>query len=324
MNSNNIIINVCMITYNQEPYIRDAIEGVLKQKCNFPIELIIGEDFSTDRTRQICEEYASKFPEIYLLPSETNLGMMGNFIRTLEECTGKYIALCEGDDYWTDPFKLQKQIDFLEANPDFAICFHDVMILKNGEAVHDYITREVTEETDILELAKGNFIHTPSVVFRNKLFKNLPEQFSKGFVGDYFLHLLNAQYGKIKKLKEIMAVYRVHEGGVHSLKTQAQKNDEWLTQLYLMIPCFEGNVKSELIETFTKISKSVILNRNTSTKRQNQIINQIAEFKTDYFIKIIEENDILNVRLNSAGFAVKTIIKTLKEKIKKTFIVFLN
>ena len=116
---NNVTVSVLMITYNHENFIREAIEGVLMQKTDFPIELIIGEDCSTDGTRKIVMEYASKYPDIIrpLLP-DSNLGMMKNFIETMQAATGKYIALCEGDDYWTDPYKLQKQVDILNKLPD--------------------------------------------------------------------------------------------------------------------------------------------------------------------------------------------------------------
>jgi glycosyltransferase involved in cell wall biosynthesis len=100
------------------------------QKTNFPCRLIVGEDFSTDKTRAICEQYALEYPDkITLLPSDENYGMMPNFIRTLKACTDKYIALCEGDDYWADPLKPQKQVDFLEENEEYSLCFHDTKIV---------------------------------------------------------------------------------------------------------------------------------------------------------------------------------------------------
>ncbi|MRS04686.1 glycosyltransferase, partial [bacterium] len=119
------LVSVCMITYNHGPYIRQAIEGILKQKCSFPFEIIIGEDCSSDNTAEICREYASEYQIIKLLPSGTNLGMLPNFFRTIDACSGKYIAFCEGDDYWTDPGKLGKQADFLEMNPDFGMVCTD-------------------------------------------------------------------------------------------------------------------------------------------------------------------------------------------------------
>jgi len=114
-----------MITYNHERYISEAIDGILMQECDFEYELVIGEDYSTDNTRKICEQYAAKYPnKIKLLQSVNNWGMNSNFIRTVKECNSKYIALCEGDDYWTDPLKLQKQVDFLEKNKEYSLCFH--------------------------------------------------------------------------------------------------------------------------------------------------------------------------------------------------------
>ena len=135
----NVSLSIVMITYNHEPYIRQAIEGVLMQETFFNIELVIGEDCSTDKTRSICEEYADKFPDkINLLPTEGNLGMMPNFMRTLEARTGKYIALCEGDDYWTDSLKLQKQLDFLEENEECVVCGTRFLEEKvqNGKKIH--------------------------------------------------------------------------------------------------------------------------------------------------------------------------------------------
>lgn len=314
-----ITVSVCMITYNHELFVKQAIEGVLMQKVNFPIELVIGEDSSTDSTQKICEDYAQKYRGIIkLLPSEKNLGMMPNFISTLQACTGKYIALCEGDDYWTDPYKLQQQVDFLELNPDYALCFHDVMILKDGELLDDYITRRVPEETDILELTKGNYLHTSSVVFKNGLFGNLPEQFLKAPVGDYFLHMLNARYGKIKKIRKVMAVYRTHPGSIHSNKPQSQKNDEWLTQLSLMIPCFEGEVKSGLINTLLHFAESVLINNeNISMQRQNQIIRFIYEFRPDYLITVIKENAIIRSQLNLLRHPIKTLVIFVRQKLMK-------
>lgn len=117
IDNNKPLVSVCMITYNHEKYIKDAIEGILMQKTSFPIELIIGEDCSTENTRKIVEDYAEKYPNlIFAQYSEKNLDMMNNFFNVLQAVRSKYIALCEGDDYWTDPLKLQKQVDFLANN----------------------------------------------------------------------------------------------------------------------------------------------------------------------------------------------------------------
>ena len=119
------LLSIVTITYNHEQYIRQCIEGVLAQKTSFPIEFIIADDCSTDETKSICEEYAKNNPDIIrLISSSANVGAVENEQRALLAAKGKYIATCEGDDYWTDPLKLQKQVDFMAAHPDYSVCFH--------------------------------------------------------------------------------------------------------------------------------------------------------------------------------------------------------
>ena len=118
------MVSICMITYNHANYIRQAIEGVMMQRTSFDIELIIGDDCSTDSTRDICLRFQKTYPgKIRLNEKINNIGPIKNFIKTLGACTGKYVAICEGDDYWVDPLKLQKQVDFLESNNDYSSLF---------------------------------------------------------------------------------------------------------------------------------------------------------------------------------------------------------
>lgn len=129
------LLSIITITYNHEPFIVKTIEGVLMQQVNFPIELIIAEDCSTDGTRAICQRYAEEYPElIRLITSESNVGAVANERRAMLAARGKYIAFCEGDDYWIDPLKLQKQVDFLESHPDYSVTFHrcENYVLKTG------------------------------------------------------------------------------------------------------------------------------------------------------------------------------------------------
>lgn len=226
---NEPLVSVCMISYNHRAFISQAIEGVLMQETNFPIELVIGEDCSTDGTREICLEYQQKYPNIIrVLPRNKNLGMMPNFIDTFENSKGKYIALCEGDDYWTVPLKLQKQVNFLEANPDFAICFHRVKKVYEEESRETLSNENQKEISEFEDLALENYIHTPSCVFRNGLFKGFPDWFYQSPVGDWVLHLLNAQHGKIKFLEDVMAVYRIHNNGVWSMKDPIETYVKWI------------------------------------------------------------------------------------------------
>ncbi len=209
------LVSIASITYNHEKFIAQAIDSWLMQKTNFDVEIIIGEDCSTDKTRDIIVEYQAKYPDkIKLIASNNNIGMMQNFIQTLQACNGKYIALCEGDDYWTDPLKLQKQVDFLRNNKSYAICGHNVKSLR-GEALYDTgIKENIT--VPLNELVKYNLLTTLSVLFRRESIRNLPEWFVNFPIGDWPLFILIAQTGKVYIMKDYMGVHRVHEKGAWS------------------------------------------------------------------------------------------------------------
>jgi glycosyltransferase involved in cell wall biosynthesis len=190
----------------------------LIQECSFDFHLIIGDDASTDRTGDICKSYADRNPQkISYFRNETNLGPALNFYHTLKKSSGEYIALCEGDDYWTDPCKLQKQISFLQENIEYNICFHKIKILRpDGCVEDDFITKVPGSETTIYDLIDNwNYIHSPSVVFRNDFI--VPDWYLNCPVGDYALYLLAAKRKKIKQLEDSMAVYRFGVGYYSSL-----------------------------------------------------------------------------------------------------------
>lgn len=249
-------VSVCMITYNHEKYLKQAIDGVLMQKTNFDFELVIANDNSPDTTVSIIEEYRSSHPnghKIKFLNNKTNLGMMPNFIQALENCSGEYIALCDGDDYWTDENKLQKQVDLLDKNTDLAICFHPVNIDNDGTILKDTITKKVASITTIYDLVKGNYIHTCAAVYRNHLFEKLPDYFHKAPVGDYFLHLLNSRHGSIYCIDEIMANYRVHGTSYWSSKKQTERSEIWIAFLTGIMPNFDGEIQHKLKKQIKKL-----------------------------------------------------------------------
>lgn len=212
------LVSVWCSTYNHEKYIAQAIDGFVMQKTDFEIEIFVHDDASTDETANIVRRYAAKHPQITAIyQTENKFSVDKSFLNRImfEKTAGKYIAMCEGDDYWTDPLKLQKQIDFLEANPDYAICFHSVEVVYENGSEASYISNPNQKATsDFEDLAARNYIHTLSCVFRNHLFDGMPEWFAASPVGDYPLHLLNARHGKIKFLEDVMAVYRIHDGGI--------------------------------------------------------------------------------------------------------------
>jgi glycosyltransferase involved in cell wall biosynthesis len=210
-------LSVCMITYNHEKYIAQAIESVLMQEVNFDYEIVIGEDCSTDGTREIVKKYAEKYPnKIRVLFHPHNLGLWGknNFVQTFKACQGQYVALLDGDDYWIDPLKLQKQADFLDNHPECVACFHNIYFDINGKKEVRYKTelKSIITQRDLILCTCT--MNTCSVMFRNNLFQEFPPWFYDLYGSDWALHIINSQYGDAGYLNEVMAVYRIHPGGI--------------------------------------------------------------------------------------------------------------
>lgn len=136
----NIDVSVIVITYNQEKWIEKTLESILSQKTNYKYEIIIGEDFSPDNTRKICQEYVDKYENVLLTEQDSNLGVVGNFANCLKQCKGKYIMVCAGDDYWHNSEKLQLQVEFMELHPNTVVCHTDVNILNEhtGKIIQEY------------------------------------------------------------------------------------------------------------------------------------------------------------------------------------------
>ncbi|QOI97870.1 MAG: glycosyltransferase [Flammeovirgaceae bacterium] len=259
---NEPLVSACLITYNQIRYIRQSIEGILMQQTNFPWELIIADDCSTDGTQEILKEYKNRHSDkIKLLLQSKNKGAMLNWIDLVTTPRSRYITLCEGDDYWTDPLKLQKQVDFLESNPDYVACFHSVMVVDaNGNEVrkskNSFVhNRDLTRE----ELIMGRVMSTLSLCYRNVI-TEFPEEFYKSPTGDNFLCSLLGNYGKAKFLKDIKpSAYRMHAGGSWSLQNEDKKKMTlllsyfWLWQYYARIgrPEYaQGYYRKILLEGF--------------------------------------------------------------------------
>lgn len=209
---NNFSVSVWMIAYNHGPYIREAIESVLMQRTTFPVELVIGEDHSRDDTRAIIQDYCARYPgRVRLLEGDENLGMMRNAIRTLKACGGKYVAMCEGDDYWLDPDKLQKQFDFMEAHPDCALCFHAAHY-KYLDPGKDFIHKNADEDgwIGVGDMVKGGggFVPTASMFIRGDFTRDIPDWLERAFAADYPMSVLLAMRGRVRYINEAMSVYR--------------------------------------------------------------------------------------------------------------------
>ncbi len=228
-------LSIVCPTYNHVHFIRDALEGFVMQKTNFPFEVLIHDDASTDGTADIIREYALKYPDI-IKPTYQTENQFGKSIYICRDILfpgiqSKYVALCEGDDYWTDPFKLQKQVDFLESHPDYSICFHPVKVHWENHSKPDslYPKSKMLKKMNLDVLLQCNFIQTNSVVYRwrRECTKIFPDYIAPG---DWFLHLLHAQVGKIGYLPEVMGVYRKHAGGIWS---GAGESDAWFSKYWM-------------------------------------------------------------------------------------------
>lgn len=227
---NNPLVSIAVLTYNHEKFIQQAIDSFLTQKTNFDFEIIIGDDASLDHTQDILSKYQKEHPSKFKITYHSeNIGMIPNFIQTIENCSGKYIAFCEGDDYWLDETKLQKQVDFLEKNEEFSICFHEAKIFDEESQVlkDDFITINDKSIYDISDLVKGNFMHTPSVMIRNNF--TLPKWFYDLPIGDWPLYLFQVKDKKIKKLDNAMAAYRIHNQSAWSSKKSLYKISRTIT-----------------------------------------------------------------------------------------------
>lgn len=210
-------INVLVITYNHEKYLAQALDGILNQKIQAQLEVIIADDCSTDETLSIARSYQSLHPSKIkkILSSSNNLGHTRNYARAWEAADGDYIAHCDGDDYWIDSNKLSKQLEFLESNLDYSCCGHKVWaIAEEDGSKHGPIPRTDIDSFDTEALLEACFPHNCSLLFRNRLFTKLPDFFFKLTGHDWCIDILNSLNGPIKILPEVMGVWRMRTNGL--------------------------------------------------------------------------------------------------------------
>ena len=250
---------ISSLAYNHELYVKDALEGFVMQKTNFPIVAIVHEDCSTDNTAKIIKEYEKKYPDIiFPIFEEENQyskqnGTLSRIMRTAIAASGaKYVAMCEGDDYWTDPLKLQKQVDFLESHPDYSMCFHTVNVLhqKTNEIVtkcnmienRNYTAEEVFDEW---------IIPTCSALIRSGCVINKPNH-PDFIVGDNVLWASCLSMGRIYGMNEVMGVYRRISGGWtarvnSSRRLRYESSIKWIKHYQAMIDLFP-NIDKNVFE----------------------------------------------------------------------------
>lgn len=279
---NEIKVSISCITYNHEKYIEQAIQSFLMQKTDFKYEILIHDDASTDSTADIIKKYQQEYPDIIkpVLQSENQYSRGVKHISytyNFNRAKGKYIALCEGDDYWTDKYKLQKQVDYMESDSECTLCTHSVKRVST-ESVNDIgLIRpsKVNRELDIREfiLGGGMFIGTNSILFPKKIIDNLPTWFFFFFSGDYPLQIFLANHGKAYYMDETMSAYRVNVQG------------SWTNRVYFSY--------EQRIEHFKRVAKMLDeINEYTEYKYNKEVeirkrynLKDVVQYTCDILIK---------------------------------------
>jgi glycosyltransferase involved in cell wall biosynthesis len=221
-------ISVIVTTYNHEKYIAECLQSILCQTGNFKLEVIVGDDCSTDNTRMIVQQFQATYPEIItILPPEANLGITKNLQRCLMACTGDYIAICEGDDYWTNTNKLQKQKDFLEEHENYSLCFNAISLFYEDEntfAPHGDQAALTKRTLTTEDLIKKNYIGNFSCcMYRTEIVRKLPPEIYDFYTVDWMFNLACSQLGKIGFIRKQMSVYRLHAKGAWTGMTGVEK-----------------------------------------------------------------------------------------------------
>ena len=280
-------LSVVVTSYNHEKYIAQCLESILSQKGDFEMEVIIGDDASTDNTRQIAEQFQAQHPEIVtLLPPDKNLGISKNLKRCLDACTGDYIAICEGDDYWTDTYKLQKQKEFLEEHDECSMCFSAFFILFEETAIlelhrdqsflkHDFFTTEDLIERNSI----GNF---SCCMYRKSVVEKIPREIFEITIADWMFNMACGQFGKIGFIRDWMSVYRKHALGAWAGRSVIENNKKLIHLIDQYNEFFGHKYDTLFKKTKAQVGSSIArLQANPDSEKfmswNHSLIEQVAE-----------------------------------------------
>lgn len=310
--NNKPLVSICCITYNHEEFIGQAIESFLAQETDFAFEILIHDDASTDNTAEIIEEYRMQYPElifpIYQTENQYSKGVSISATYNWPRARGKYISMCEGDDYWTDPYKLKKQVDLLEDNPDYSGCAHRFKSLKNG-IIETSNINNIKNTYTLEDLAQRIPFQTATFIFQKDLL-HIPSEYLP-YISSHFIFMLLAEEGNIYFMNDYMSVHRVHDGGVYSGLNQMQKLEKSVKSKYHRINYFQDRNKK-----VAKILQNKIVHDYIHTMilciRRNEFGNAflcfmrsfkysfgIAQFKeVKSRIKLYNKNDVVSESSN--------------------------
>ena len=242
------VVSVLLITYNQQDFIEQAIESVLMQKVNFPYEIIIGEDLGPDKTRAICEEYAAKYDFIHVLPRTKNFGVAGNWCDCAQHAQGKYMMMLDGDDYWTDPNKMQMQVDFMETHSECVVCHtgNDILYMNTG-TIKPNDKHDVPEGMILHDVLGGReqIVSSTTCLRADAIRQYIPfEMYVKEEFAceDWPTYVILSAYGEIRYLPQSTTVYRVGQASVTNemdydkIRRYWQKSKHMTECLYKLLP----------------------------------------------------------------------------------------
>ncbi|QLE78817.1 glycosyltransferase [Francisella sp. Scap27] len=317
------LLSVYCATYNHEKYIRQSIDSFLMQETDFPFEVLINDDCSTDDTVKIISEYQEKYPNIikpiFQVENQNDKGITPFVDIMMPISKGKYIATCEGDDYWIDPLKLQKQVDFLEENPNFMGCVHATKLVKEFEETSEVIPHN-TYGKDVFTFENYSkaecYFHTSSCVYRYEgKYKQQVDEYFKHACGDWYFSMVFSSFGPIKYINEMMSVYRIHSQGMWSAKSKEYKE---LANVLLCVKAidvfadkYQQNFYGIILKSIKRNDMSVdklseLLVENLSTdnveKMLRVLFDSISDMQTDIneytntikecnnYIKVLEES----------------------------------
>lgn len=284
-------VSVCIMTYNQKEFIEECINSILRQETTFSFEIIIGEDESNDGTREICLAYAKKYPEkirLLLHKRANNIKINDkptgrfNFLYNLLHARGEFIALCEADDFWTDNFKLTKQVQLLENNPQCTGCFHDFQINYVGNSRSRIQKYRGIKQFDLEYFLKKNpYIATASLVFKKSILRNVPNSITKLFAADFLLKYIILLSGNFVHVDSVMSAYnKGTEGSWTSIKKDQKRIDvEFLDNISALLEVNTLTEHKHQVVVLHKINDIVKRYRRRSVALMNYKQQAVMVFK---------------------------------------------
>ena len=330
--TNESLVSIFCITYNHEKYIAEALDSFLMQETDFSFEILIHDDASTDNTAKIIRSYENKYPSlikpIYQTENQYSKGIEIHSTFNLPRAKGEYIALCEGDDFWTDERKLQYQIKKMKEYPECQMSFHPVKVIYN-QRISDTVQGRQAEDDkifDIKEIIMGNggFCPTPSLIIKKEVFDNIPAFFENAPVGDYYIQIFGSINGGALYIDKTMSAYRIHSGGVWtSMQTDFSSRKKFafkfLQSLEQMDGFFNYQHKDEIAFIKSQTFSDILGNKNFSIRDRVDLykicIHHISDNdQTKWLDDLVKKFEQQNKTIKDKDKTIETQNSTIKDK----------